>query len=483
MLELVDVGPRPVEAYRGIVPDHLLDSLQSSAEKLRGARVLHINATSYGGGVSELLRSEIPLLNALGIVAHWRIISGDAEFFRVTKALHNGLQGAPLTLSPTDRDRYLETTGANARTFTEDYDFVFVHDPQPAPLLALRGKGRARWIWRSHIDTSHANPEIWAFLRPFLVDYDAAIFTLPEFVPADLPTRTVEIIPPAIDPLSPKNMALPKDVAVRVLQWLGIRTDHPLVTQVSRFDPWKDPVGVIQAFREARRHVPDLQLALVGSLALDDPEGWDVYRRLQREEASDSAIHLFTNVIGVGNIEVNAFQRLSRVVIQKSLREGFGLVVSEALWKGTPVIAGRAGGIPLQMADGAGGYLVDSTAECGEALVKLLGDPVLAASLGERGRARVAEHFLLPRLLLNHLALMNALAERAPIAPRRPLSSEVDPVCGMALGPAEPLFVFYRGERIRFCSERCRALFQESPAHYVAAPGGLMPGSPAGTDS
>lgn len=468
MLELVDVGPRPLAAYRGIVEDRLLDAVREAATPLRGARVLHVNATSYGGGVSELLRSEIPLLNDLGVVAHWRVISGDAEFFRITKAVHNALQGAANALSAAEQAHYLATTRANAHTFNEEYDFVFVHDPQPAPLLLFRGKGHARWIWRCHIDTSRPNPAVWSFLRPLLSGYDAAIFTLPEFVPRDLPIANVEIVPPAIDPLSPKNMELPKDVAVRVLEWLGIRTDQPLVTQVSRFDPWKDPVGVIEAFRLARRKVPELQLAMVGSLALDDPEGWDVYRRVQREQAADPAIHLFTNVVGVGNIEVNAFQRLSRVAIQKSQREGFGLVVSEALWKRTVVVAGRAGGIPLQMADGDGGYLVDTTAECADAMVKLLKNPALAADLAERGRRRVAAHFLLPRLLLNHLQLMNDLAARAPIH-HGALSSRVDPVCGMALGLQPAVSDSYDGRRLGFCSERCRALFREDPDHYLSA--------------
>ena len=247
--------------------------------------------------------------------------------------------------------------------------------------MPLHGKGDGRWIWRCHIDTGSPNPAVWAFLRDSLGAYDAAVFTMREFVSPDLPIGLVEIIPPAIDPLSPKNLALPESTARQILDWIGMRLDRPIITQVSRFDPWKDPLGVIAAYRAVRRAIPGVQLALVGSMALDDPEGWDVYRQIQAAAADDPFIRLFTNLNGVGNIGVNAFQMLSDVVVQKSLREGFGLVVSEALWKGTPVVAGRAGGIPLQMADGTAGLLVDSVAECASAITDLLQHPNHASAL------------------------------------------------------------------------------------------------------
>ena len=386
MLDLVDVGELAVESYRGIAPDHILDDLRKAGDGLRGARVLYLNATPYGGGVSELLRSIVPLLNDLGLIADWRIISGDEAFFRVTKAIHNGLQGAARPMSDQEKATYLANARENASAFTEDYDFVFVHDPQPAAILAMRGKGQSRWIWRCHIDTAAPNEQVWDFLRPFLAEYDAGVFTMKEFVPPDFPVPKVEIIPPAIDPQSPKNMPLDERTARQVLRWIGVRLGKPLITQVSRFDSWKDPLGVIAAYRLARKEVPELQLALVGSLALDDPEGWDIYRMIQAEAKSDRLIHVFTNVVGVGNIEVNAFQSLSNLVVQKSIREGFGLVVSESLWKGTPVVAGRAGGIPLQMADSAGGTLVDSVEECAEAIVRLLRSSALAREPRTKGQ-------------------------------------------------------------------------------------------------
>jgi trehalose synthase len=468
MLQQIDVGERQLDAYRGIAPDALLDTLEAQASRLRGARVLHVNATAYGGGVSELLRSTVPLLNGLGLVADWKVIGGDAPFFQVTKAIHNGMQGGGRDLNPEEQAIYRANAETNAAQLTEDYDYVFIHDPQPAALLPLHGKGAARWIWRCHIDTGAPNPAVWMFLRSFLSAYDAAIFTMREFIPPDLPIARVDIIPPAIDPLSPKNFPLPDTIARDVLEWIGIRTNQPLITQVSRFDAWKDPLGVMAAYRQVREEFPSAQLALVGSMALDDPEGWGMYHQIQEESASDPLIHVFTNLTGVGNIEVNAFQALSDVIVQKSLREGFGLVVSEALWKGTPVVAGRAGGIPLQMADGVGGALVGNVAECAAAITDFLRHPARASALAQAGQERVRQDFLLPRLLLNELALMATLAETrsvtrgwVAVAPDR------DPVCGMMLSDAEALTARHGEQTYRFCSAECRARFVAAPDRYL----------------
>jgi trehalose synthase len=453
-LQAVEVGERSLASYFNVVPIHILEALDREAERLRGARILHLNATPYGGGVSELLRSGVPLLADLGLDVEWHVISGDEPFFRVTKAIHNGLQGDPRPLSDAEREAYLATSARNAELLGDGFDFVVVHDPQPAALLPLYGKGSAKWVWRCHIETMAPNPETWEFLRGFLCDYDAAVFTLREFVPPDLPIERVAVIPPAIDPLSPKNLPLARVTAKQVLDWIGVRLDAPLVTQVSRFDPWKDPLGVIEAFRLAREEIGDLQLALVGSMALDDPEGWDLYRQIQEQAAGDTAIKLFTNLTGVGNIEVNAFQQLSSVVLQKSIREGFGLVISEALWKNTAVVAGRAGGIPLQMADGSGGVLVDTVDEAAAAITELVRDREQAHDLGASGRERVRQHFLLPRLLLNELVLLNELASDATG------TVEQDPICGLVLDPDSDLpAIEERGVRHVFCSNDCRRRF------------------------
>ncbi|HTZ63227.1 MAG TPA: glycosyltransferase [Solirubrobacteraceae bacterium] len=416
MLQQVAVGRWSLDAYEGIAPAPAIEELREQARALHGARILHVNATPYGGGVSELLRSCVPLLRDLGLTVDWKVIGGNRDFFRATKALHNALQGAERSLTDSEQAAYEQSMTENAPTLDGSYDFIVIHDPQPVGLLRARGKGRARWVWRCHIDTSEPNPQAWGFLAPYLDGFDAAVFTMPEFVPPGLPVPRVEVIAPAIDPLSPKNIELDARTANQILDWIGVDLPGRLVTQVSRFDRWKDPLGVIDAYRLVREQIGDLQLALVGSMALDDPEGWDVYREISDAARSDPLIHIFTNLTGVGNVEVNAFQRLSEVIVQKSIREGFGLVVSESLWKGTPVVAGRAGGIPLQMPDGIGGRLVDNAQECAAALLELLGDRQLAAELGRSGRERVRERFLLPRLLMEELRLLVTI-ERSAAAP------------------------------------------------------------------
>jgi trehalose synthase len=467
MLQSVDTGTRSLESYRGIIIDETLEELYRLSKDLRGLRVLHLNATPYGGGVAELLRSVVPLLNNLGLLTDWKIISGDNKFFKGTKTIHNALQGAKHVLAEEDQSLFIETNKQNAKRLEEEYDIVVIHDPQPAPIPALRGKGSARWVWRCHIDTSNHNLEVWSFLKPWLEVYDAAIFTLEEFITPDFPLNQIEVIPPAIDPLSPKNFTLPDTITRQVLEWIGLQLDSPFITQVSRFDPWKDPMGVIEAYRLVRKDIPNLQLALVGSMALDDPESWEIYQKIRRESEQDSLIHVFTNLTGIGNIEVNAFQRLSNVIVQKSIREGFGLVVSEALWKGTPVVAGKTGGIPLQMADGVGGYLVESIEECAEAILNLLKKSAATAEITETGKERVRRHFLLPRLLLNEVSLIHRLVAGRPLI-RQMWESWRDPVCGMAVSDQTPANTTQFADRTYvFCSKACHTRFLRHPEHYV----------------
>lgn len=472
MLHTVDTGTLCLAGYELSAGLEAVLQLRKLAEPLRGCRVLHLNATPYGGGVAEILRSEVPLLQDIGLNATWKTITGDEAFFNVTKAIHNGLQGADRTLTATEKETYLATATANARLLDEEFDLIVVHDPQPLALLQLHGKGRAKWVWRCHIDTSKPNGAVWDFLRPFLDGYDAAVFTLGTFVPPNAPVKRVEIIPPAIDPGSPKNMPLDEGTARHVLQWIGVDIHRPLLTQVSRFDPWKDPLGVIAAYRLVKQEIPNLQLALVGSMALDDPEGWQIYQQIQEAARDDSDIRLFTNLTGVGNIEVNAFQRLSDVVLQKSIREGFGLVVAESLWKDTPVVAGRTGGIPLQMKDGAGGFLVDSVEQCAERALWLLQHPAEGGQLAARGRELVRQRFLLTRLIADELRLYAALLGDRP-QPVEPVSQVAlkgelqDPVCGMKVNPKRDVVLEHEGRTIYFCSVECRQIFSENPARFA----------------
>ena len=403
------VGQQSITPYASIIGEEKIEELRTLASQLKGARLIHINSTAYGGGVAEILRSYIPLLRSLGIDAHWQLIRGDDAFFDVTKSFHNALQGQALSLKDQAKQVYMATNSRNAACLDGDFDYVVVHDPQPAALRVIHGAGRAKWVWRSHIDTSTPNPEVWEFLQPFVEVYDGLIFTMDQYVAPGIPKEKVSIITPAIDPLNPKNMPLSREFCKKIVSWVGISPDRPLVTQVSRFDPWKDPLGVLNVYRSVRKHVPGLQLAMLGHLAMDDPEGARVYEEVRKAAGDDPDIHLFTNYTAASSLEVNAFQRHSDVVIQKSKKEGFGLVVSEALWKGTPVVAGRAGGIPMQLQDGKAGYLIDTDEECAEKVLDLLRNPSLARKMGLHGRQHVRSHFLTPRLIFDELNLLLSL--------------------------------------------------------------------------
>jgi trehalose synthase len=350
-------------------------------------------------------------MRSAGLDAHWKVISGTDEFFAVTKSMHNALQGMELELTPAMKAAYLHSNVENAVYFENDYDFIIVHDPQPAPLRMLRAGDGGKWIWRCHIDLTAANETYWSFLRPYVQAYDAAIFTMPEYVKKDLRIGKVAIVPPAIDPLSPKNAPMSDEDAARIVSLYGMDPERPMLVQVSRFDPWKDPLGVIDVYRAVRQKFPDVQLVMVGSMAHDDPEGMEYYQRTKDYADGDPDIHLLSNIDGVGNVEVNAIQRMATVVLQKSLREGFGLTISEGLWKGKPVVGGDVGGIPLQIQDGETGYLVNSIEECSKRVLELMRNPTRAHKMGELGREVVRQNFLSTANLRNYLRLFTDLTQ------------------------------------------------------------------------
>jgi trehalose synthase len=422
VLTAVPTTPKSIEDYRAVIGDERLDELHALAAPLRDARVLHVNATAFGGGVAEILSTLIPLMNDLGMHAEWQIIKGADEFFNITKAMHNSLQGMYVDWTPAARELWLNYNRLNAEMFDDTYDFVVIHDPQPAAILNCldqrQGAHRGRWVWRCHIDLTDAQAEIWDFLRPFVEPYDGAIFTLQSYVKEDLNAPRIFSVPPAIDPLSPKNVELPLATVDEILARYGVDPTRPMITQISRFDPWKDPLGVIEVYRMLKPEFPGLQLVMIASMASDDPEGWSWYERVVRRAGEDYDIHVLSNLNGVGNIEVNAFQRAARVVIQKSTREGFGLVVSEALWKGRPVVAGNVGGIPLQIVDGETGFLVSTTEDCAAKVGWLLAHPVEAAVMGSKGIEFVRDKFLTTRYLRDYLSIFGQLSAAAA-APKR----------------------------------------------------------------
>jgi trehalose synthase len=412
LLQPVSVGHKALGDYRHLIGRALVDEIQELAAPLAGKKVLHVSATAMGGGVSEILYAMVPLMRDAGLGADWHIVLGREEFFNVTKTLHNALQGDPRGLTAADWEIFDKYNRLNAGEMDTDYDFVIIHDPQPAALLQYantNGNKRSRWIWRCHIDLSTPNEDSLSHLVPMVEQYDAKVFHLQKYVPSGVDGK-VEIVPPAIDPLSPKNMALSPEDAAFVCDQFGVDVDRPLMCQVSRFDPWKDPLGVIDAYRIVKEKHPGVQLALVGSMATDDPEGWDFFQKTHEHAAGDEDIKILNNLNNVGAIEVNAFQSQADVLLQKSTREGFGLTVSEALWKARPTIAGNVGGIPLQVTDGETGFLVNSAEEAAAASLKVLDDPELGKRLGRAGKEHVRTHFLMPRLLRDWLKIFNELS-------------------------------------------------------------------------
>jgi trehalose synthase len=406
VLQPVALAAKSLADYTHIVGRPLVEEIRDLAKPLHGRRVVHLSATAFGGGVSEILYTLVPLMRDVGLDVEWQVIYGREEFFNATKIMHNALQGNPQDLTEEQWATWAQYNEMNARELARGWDVCIVHDPQPAAIFTLAPEKAKGWIWRCHIDVSTPNPATLERLLPYIQGYPETLFHVDAYVPPGM-NGNVNIVPPAIDPLAPKNMALSHEDATYVCRQFGIDTDRPVICQVSRFDPWKDPLGVIDAYRIVKQDRPDVQLALVGSMASDDPEGWDFYNSTLAHADGDPDIHILNNFNNVGAIEVNAFQSLAQVLIQKSTREGFGLTVSEALWKGRPFIGGNVGGIPLQVADGETGYLVDSVEECAERIGAILDDPELGRSLGLRGKEHVRAHFLTPRYLRDYLKIFH----------------------------------------------------------------------------
>jgi len=391
-----------IDEYIPIVGQAIIDDLRLLAEKLSGKSIQHINSTAVGGGVAEILSRMVPLLKELGVHTRWDVIKGGQEFFAVTKKFHNGLHGKAEDITQEDFDVFMETSQQNIEEIDTNSDIVFVHDPQPIALI--KKKHDNKWIWRCHVDVSNPNPTVWDFLKTFIVQYDASVFSAPSF------SQTLPIgqflISPSIDPLSDKNRELPAETIQAVLQKYGVTSDKPIVTQISRFDRLKDPVGVIQAYKQVKRYV-DCQLILAGGTASDDPEGLEVLQEVKAQAQDDPDIYIL--LLPQNDIEVNALQRASTVIVQKSLKEGFGLTVSEALWKAKPVVASRVGGIPLQITHKYSGLLCGSVEGAAFAIKQLLNAPDYARKLGANGKEHVRNNFLLTRHLRDYMLLFLSL--------------------------------------------------------------------------
>jgi trehalose synthase len=395
-----------LDRYFGIAPKGDLVLLRRLGEKLSGKKFLHINSTRAGGGVAEILQRMIPILQELGLDARWEVIGGDERFFDITKKFHNALQGRREEITPEMQQHHYEVNRVNAGTLDLEADAVLIHDPQPLPLVEFRKTGK--WIWRCHIDMSNPFPEVWDYLRQYCEKYDAAVFSVAKFAQS-IPIDEF-IITPSIDPISDKNRDLTADEIRETVERLQIPLDRPVILQVSRFDTFKDPIGVIKAYRMAKKY-NDCILVLAGSPATDDPEGETVLNEVKEYAADDPDIHILL-LPPFSDRDINALQRVAAVVLQKSLKEGFGLTVSETMWKGKPVIGGATGGIPLQITHGVTGFLVHSVEGAAFRMRQLLNNPEMAKRMGENAREYVRKNFLITRQIRDYLSVWYSMENK-----------------------------------------------------------------------
>jgi len=397
-----------MDDYIPIVGEPVVEELRLIASRLWGKRIINVNSTAVGGGVAEILNRMLPLLKDMGVDVHWDVIRGGGEYFDVTKKFHNALHGRRVDIGEQDFEIFMETSRKNLEEMDTSGDIVFIHDPQPIVLVQKRSNNK--WIWRCHIDLSNPTQKVWRFLKEFVVQYDAAVFSSPAFS-RKLPIRQF-LIAPSIDPLSDKNRELPQDTIDAVLVKYGIPKDKPIITQISRFDRLKDPVGVIATYRLVKKYI-DCRLLLAGGTATDDPEGQKVFEEVMESANGDPDIHILS--MSQNDLEINALQRASTVIIQKSLKEGFGLTVSEALWKSKPVVASNVGGIPLQIKHKYSGLLCYSAEGAAFAVKQFLSSPEYARKIGENGREHAKNNFLITRHVRDYLLLFLSLYHRENI--------------------------------------------------------------------
>jgi len=411
-LPLVKVKKKSLDSYIDIVGKEKIKKLKDLASHLKGIKVLHVSSTAYGGGVVEILQALVPLMRDVGLDTEWRTILGDKRFFNVTKAFHNALQGTDIKLSQEMKDIFLEYNKKNADKFDGEYDFIIIHDPQPVAIYHYLKPYTGIWIWRCHIDLTNTNMAVWNFIKPFVEIYHAYIFTLKNYAQEGLDKEKIFVFTPSIDPLSKKNDPLTLDESKKIFEKYGVVTSHPIILQVSRFDPWKDPIGVIDSYRIVKKELPNVQLVMAGSMATDDPEGIRYYKKTKSYAGEDPGIFILSDLDGVGDKEINAFQVASDVIVQKSTREGFGLTITEGLWKGKPVIGGNVGGIPIQIINEENGFLVNDITECAKKIIFLLKNHEISKRMGKKAKEYVRNNFLITNNLYNYLKLFKHLSKK-----------------------------------------------------------------------
>jgi len=402
---------RKLENYEKIAVEETIYNIKHMAEKLKDLTVVHVNSTAFGGGVAEILSSMIPLMNSIGLKAEWEVIEAPSEFFNITKLFHHGVQGMEVKLTDEMKEFYLKINKENAEKLDLDKDIIVIHDPQPLAIRYYRSNC-GKWVWRCHIDASTPYKPVWDFVINFVKLYDAYIFHMEEYVQPEIDKSRAYVIKPSIDPLSEKNREMSNTEIEKVLERYDVNPEKPILVQVARFDPWKDPLAAIDVYRKVKEKIPDVQLLFIASMAHDDPEGWIYYEKTARHAGNDYDIHFLTNIVGVGDKEVNAFQRAADVALQMSIREGFGLSVTEALWKGTPVVARGVGGIKVQVINGKTGFIIKGVNDASEKIVYLLKNKSVRDALGRNGREHVRRNFLITRHLYDYLKLFSKLTAR-----------------------------------------------------------------------
>ncbi|MGQ9675864.1 MAG: glycosyltransferase [Chloroflexota bacterium] len=414
MYSSVPVGHKSLESYRPLVGDEVVERVRALAAPLAGARVLHLNVTAFDTVTAEKLAGLVPLMNDVGLNAEWQVVRTTDQFGAANRAMYNALGGTFVEWSAEVHDVWLKYNSMNAELFDEAYDFVVVHDPQPAGILSgilhMTGKRPpGKWVWRSHLDLSEAQPEVWDALYRHVQLYDAAVFSAEEYVRPELGAQHTAIIPPTIDPLNPRNVEISNETVHNILARYSINPDRPLICQVSRFDRWSDPTGAIDVYRLVKQQIPQVQLVLVANVLSSESEAWPYYERTARYAGEDYDIHLLSSLNSVGPMEVNAFQRAAQVTLQKSVRKGFSPAIAQAGWKRRPVVAGRVGGLHLQVLEDRTGFLCNTTEEFGRKMLTLLNDEELAAEMGAAGHEHVKDNFLVTSCLSNYLSLFNSL--------------------------------------------------------------------------
>jgi len=410
MLSPIEVGKKSLDNYISTAGERKIQEIKDLAQKLSGSRILHINPSAFGGGVAEILFTIVPLMRDTGLEVDWFAIQGNEKIAKITDDICNGLKSKRVEITREMQNKYLEFCEEHVANIEDKYDYIIIHTSDPVGMVNFKEKFSARWIWRCDLDISSPDPETWKFLSPLIKKFDGSIFTIKQFMNRDIKFKNFAISPPTIDPLNLKNSILSQEEYKKIVQKFGVNPDRPIILQLASCHPSRDPLGIIDAYRIVKEQIPDVQLVLITFISSNDPDSWKYYEKTVRHAGEDYNIHFLSNMNGVGSIESNAFQRAAGIIIKKSMKENFGIVVTEGLWKEKPVIASNVNGLSIQVVDEINGFLVNNTEEFAEKILLLLTQPELARKMGIRGKEYVRENFLITRQLKDYLTLLCRLS-------------------------------------------------------------------------